>query len=681
MEFALFLIPFYAAIRLSGAFAESISEFVGGLFFWLFAIICTSVTAAGFLSVLDQQGVLAVLLIWFGISFLVKPRWDVFSRAVSNISRFDVVMFAVISWMLVLIIAASWHYPPTPYDAYVYHLVMPARWIQAKMIFIVPTPFGDPASAYAPANGSSFYAYLMLLAGDDRLCRAGELIFWIISVFAVYRLCELLGVSAFWRYIAVIAFSFSRDVLFQAASSEVDLIVAACGLWLFIALIRTAEKDARWLWAFGAALGLGVGTKFVAFLLYLPLLLASIFILWRREAKRLGRSLLLALFFGGAWYLRNWIETSNPFFPVQLDIFGSTLFWGPITVGGMRQSVFHIQGWDYKIASLLLLLGKNAWIFLIWPLAAGVVAACALGARWTRIAVFWALFGLAIHFELIPYNSQYRFLIIFLAILWIAAASGLSRLSRVIGYIFAAPIALGILATLFINPLNYDFALSRATSPVGGNGVFVNGAWWLIIISLAWFVSVAVRIKARFSAASLIIVSSAAWLIAWVSMQTFLPIMKLGKTAFYAGDASKFYAELWKYEQPKRIAYAGFNGFYPLFAPDRKHTPFYLNTTAGVFWKYHDYARWWRSKNLPLPPLPDKPALYRLRASKDFWLQNMMILKPDLIAVYKLSPFEVKYIEHDERGFPVEKSWLESMPNRFAPIFESGDILVYRVLP
>lgn len=680
MEFALVAIPLYAATRFSGYFAETISEFIGGVLFWFFAITCTSVVVSGFLSILDSIGVLTALLIWLGISLLVEPRWKQLLLSVKSASRLDVVMFALVAWMTALIVAASWHYPPTPYDAYVYHLVFPARWLQSKSIFIIPTPFGDPASAYAPANGSSFYAYLMMLCGDDRLCKAGELIFWLISICAVYRLCELCGTKAFWKYVAVFSFAFSDEVIFQAASSEVDLIVAACGLWLFIALIRSATGDVRWLWAFGVALGLAVGTKFVALPLLFPILIASPFLIRGKNLRLFGGSLFLALVFGGVWYARNWLVTSNPIFPVRLDIFGLTLFWGPITVDGMKQSVFHIKGWDYKIAALFFLLGKNAWVFFVWSLIAGFIAAIAFGSRWTRLAILWSIFGLAIHFELIPYNSQYRFLVIFLALVWIIASDGLSRLSKAFGYIFAVPIFLGVVATLFTNPFDYELVLSRISIPVGGSGAFFKGAWWIIAISLVWFIFISLWAKSQFIAVTLIFFSSFGWSIAFISTKDILPIVKLKKTSFYGSRASRFYEELWKFEQSKRIAYTGFNGFYPLFAPDMKHSPFYVNASFSVFWKYHDYARWWKSKNLPLPPLPDKPALYRLEANRDDWLKNLSVLKPDLIAVYKLSAFEQRYIEHDEDGFPVEKGWLDSMHERYKKIFKSDVLVVYEAV-
>jgi len=681
MEFALILVPLYASIRLAGASAESVSEFVGGTLFWLFAITSTSVVIAGLSGVLGYGGVLAALIIWFGISFLAKPKWEAISSSFRDLSRIDILASAIVLWMLVLIVSAGWHYPPTPYDAYVYHLTFPARWLQAKSIFIVPTPFGDPASAYAPANGSAFYAYLMLLAGDDKLCRAGELIFWLISLFAVYRLCALFGVAKVWRYAAVFAFGFSKETLFQAGSSEVDLIVAACGLWAFLSLVRSAEDDAKWLPVLGVSLGLGIGTKYVAAPLYLPLMVMAVPLLWKRYGSRLLWPLCLLVAFGGVWYMRNLMETANPIFPVQLDLFGATLFWGPITIDGMRESAFHIRSWDYKLAALLLLFGKNSWICFIWPIIAGLISALVLGSRWVKAAAVWAIAGIAIHLELVPYNSQYRFLIVILAILWAVSIAGIARLPRALRYLFAAPVALGILSTLIGNPLELDFTLPKLSLLIGGSGILISSAWPLAAASLAWLIFVAVRIKSRSSAMTAVILSSAVWLIAWVNIPSHQPILKLGKTTFYESDASSVYAELWKSSRPHRIAYTGHNSFYPLFAPDSRHTAFHVNATGGPFWKYHDLASWWKSSGTPLPPLPDKPALYRLRADKDTWLRNLRVLKSDLIAVYKLSPFEEKYIEHDELGFPAERAWLESMPERFKPAFESEELVVYRLSP
>ncbi|HDH97145.1 MAG TPA: hypothetical protein ENF73_05415, partial [Proteobacteria bacterium] len=649
---ALLVIPLYAAARLASAFAGSASELLGGAFFWLFAITSTSVVIAGFSSVLTDAGVLAALVIWLGASLLFRPDWKTALKLVRSVPRIDLVAATVVLWMLVLIVSAGWRYPPTPYDAYVYHLVFPARWLQAKSIFVVPTPFGDPASAYAPANGSAFYAYLMLLAGDDRLCRAGELIFWLISLAAIYRLCAVSGIGAIWRYAAVFAFGFSKEVLFQAGSSEVDLIVAACGIWAFLSLVRAIEGDTRWLWMFGLALGLGAGTKYVAAPLYLPLAVIAIFIWAKRNSRLLLCSLCLAAAIGGVWYLRNLMETGNPIFPVQLDMLGKTLFWGPITTGGMRESVFHIKSWDYKVASLLFLFGRGAWICFIWSALAGLVSALVMGPRWARVAAIWAIAGIVIHFELVPYNSQYRFLILFLALLWFAAASGLDRLPRAFKLVFAVPLALGILASLVGNPSTLELALPRLAVPMGGSGAIIPKAWLPSLAMLAWLVLIPALVRSRRYAFAALVVSCCVWLMVWVHIPSYRPIMRLGKTLFYEGDRASFYERIWRIPQPRRIAYTGHNSFYPLFAPDARHTAFYINAAGEPLWKYHDFAVQHRKSGLPIPPPADKPAIYRTQASRDVWLRNMRILKPDLVVVYKLSPFEERYIAHDEAGFP-----------------------------
>ena len=74
--------------------------------------------------------------------------------------------------------------------------------------------------------------------------------------------------------------------------------------------------------------------------------------------------MLIIIALGGFSYIRNFIETKNPFYPLDFKLFGRSIFKGVIDIGTYRA---HFKTEDYSLAKLLFHegLGAQAMLFVL----------------------------------------------------------------------------------------------------------------------------------------------------------------------------------------------------------------------------------------------------------------------------------------------------------------------------
>lgn len=201
--------------------------------------------------------------------------------------------------------------PPTSGDALAYHLVAPKLWLAEHHMFPIwwnwPTfqPFATEMHfAYAQAlwSGASAVVVGAGLSGLSTVC-----------VYGLAR--ELAGRKA--AAVAAILWVGQGMFLWEATGGFVDLVVSgliALAGWHAVAYVRRgATVDLGWA---GFAAGMAASTK-VHGLAVLPFVLL-VPIVARRSSSRLRP---LMLFVAGAlvaapWYIRTWILTGNPFYPL-----------------------------------------------------------------------------------------------------------------------------------------------------------------------------------------------------------------------------------------------------------------------------------------------------------------------------------------------------------------------------
>jgi hypothetical protein len=117
-----------------------------------------------------------------------------------------------------------------------------------------------------------------------------------------------------------------------------------------------------------------------------------------------------------------------------------------------------------------------------------------------------------------------------------------------------------------------------------------------------------------------------------------------------------------------RVAYAGTNIPYYLFAKDLRNDVRYINVDEHRDWLLHDYHRESLSRGRGTWPNA-RPGWDRSKPDYTAWLGNLDDAKTQLLVVTKVNPAEGSHNVADREGFPIERVWADSHPERFVPLY------------
>ncbi len=619
----------------------------------------------GALGWLTPAAFLAYLLVLLAAGVaLTRPDSHGTSEADASLFRLHPILLLVPP-LLVFVFCVALAHPPTEYDSLTYHLFFPARWLQDHRIFIVPTPFGDQAPAYTPADGQLFFLWLMLPFHGDLLARAGEFPFYCLAGLTLYGLARQLGAAPNQSMYAGGFFLLSRPVLEQALGAEVDVVFTAAFLaavYFGLSAMRTGRRSDVVL--FGVSIGLCTGTKVLG-LTYAPLLLPAL------AAKTVRRQALWVLpgivALGLPWYVRNWIVTGTPLYPVGLNIAGFTL-----APGAWSRSV-QTQNWAYitdfsKLPEIVRDGAFGAGLLTVWaPLAFIGLGALLRAAQWSWLGIGAALPLLigVIYWTVLPYNgpaaARFLFPSVGLAMLLIPAAFRLpGKLPLIVHVLCGAAVA-------------WLIAL--------GPERFV-GARYLPLY--AGFVGLAVLYSSFsrpriFSAALLFVAACAATLLlsARRCPETGCSLL----TATWTDRPRMFAGWDWieQHAHNVSIAYSGNNVPYRLLGPHLENRVYYVNIDRHIGWKYHDYERAARGRTAFTPAI--RPNLPYFRESPNFreWLTNLKQMNTQYVFISRLPGIMLAEQDYarDDAGFPIEAAWTASHAEIFTPAYENEEIRIY----
>jgi hypothetical protein len=318
-------------------------------------------------------------------------------------------------------------YPPTAFDATLYHLPMAKAF--AAHGRVAPNP--DLRFPVFPALNEVLFADAMLLCDDVSAQLVQTLFFALVTLgVAAWGTRDGGAPAGLWATALWIA----NPVVFSLASvAYVDMgltafaffAVDACGRWL-------ESDDTGWARLAGVFAGFAAATKYSG--LFFVGLVAALLILRlaRREAPA-RRALLVfsaaAAVAGGAWYALEWTWTGNPVWPFAGRIFGLP-FWSSTDVASLHWSLGS-YGWGRSLGDLLrlpfrLLVDRPGagprvlpLLFLFYPVAVWA-AFRRRELRWpAAAAAAYVLFWFAT-------TQQVRFLLPAVPLLSVLGASGLS---------------------------------------------------------------------------------------------------------------------------------------------------------------------------------------------------------------------------------------------------------------
>src|SRR5262249_54130320 len=115
-----------------------------------------------------------------------------------------------------------------------------------------------------------------------------------------------------------------------------------------------------------------------------------------------------------------------------------------------------------------------------------------------------------------------------------------------------------------------------------------------------------------------------------------------------------------------RVAYAGTNLPYYLMGKGLRNEVRYVNIDRHRDWLLHDYHR--EALDHGRGPWPNsRPGWDRIRPDYSAWLANLDAEGIQLLVVTRVNRGEGEHNVADAEGFPIERQWAESHPDRFQP--------------
>lgn len=235
--------------------------------------------------------------------------------------------------------------PPTQFDSLVYHLALPAKYIQYGGMY----PVKESLFFSFPQGMEMLYQLALYIEGDI----LANLLHWIflplVSIGIVSfsrRFCDVktgLIASAIW--------SFTPLVLLISTGTYVD--IALC-YFIFLSVYMFAlwheNGQISWLYYSGIFMGIAMGTKYTA-MSAAAVLFLIIFLFGGGEKKRIIPALnflLLTLIVFSPWLIKNTLFLQNPVAP-----WAGNIFSGSSISQALSQSYFeHIRGHGTAISHL-----------------------------------------------------------------------------------------------------------------------------------------------------------------------------------------------------------------------------------------------------------------------------------------------------------------------------------------
>lgn len=621
-------------------------------------------------------------------------------------------------------------------DAPIYHLYFAAKWWLAGSIDWIPIPFGENAAPYFPANGDLIFTYLVGWTGDLTLAQVGQVPFWFYAGYLIVCLCRSLGSSDGSGIIAAAVWMTLTPLALFTFEANVDTIFAA---WFLASVVFYVEYDLRTRNAGQSAnetngidgastvepgianvlfvqsllaAGLAWGTKAPGLVFVPPWL---VFVTIREIARTAGQAprlsirttasiWILAILPVAFWYGRNLIATGNPLYPLPVEIGGMTLADGWYGPGVMRQSPYYIPFAEWRAAVDQLFAVTDPRILPLAVLAIGwwgprFFRPKTTRERWVGLLAIFGLVTIAIYWCVIPYRTQQRFFLHGLALFAPVAALCMDRF-RVCKLLGVIGLCLHVLTMQ-----GWPFASFAQQPPWDMTPMIPNA-----VPGLAPFGEVVARLLTGELKSIGMILFTAGVLTAWalrtgksrfVRYASYLVVFA-GFAVLLAGEQRQFdrsgrgqrfpifpdYERAWNAfdaitkSNPRKVAYSGTNLAIYLMGPKLANRVEYVNVNDHADFMTHDYhleqpagKRRWDDP---------RPTWERLIVDYDAWRKNLMEKGIELVVVARANPDEGRANPYDRQGFPIERTWMDSHPDQFRPVYgtreNDPEMRIYEVI-
>ena len=294
-----------------------------------------------------------VILLSLSYKNLKHPRlWfdSLTSLYFPRMSLIGIILCILAFLQLVRIIVHIWYIPPYVWDTVVYHLVNVAEWVQKERIYPVITPVGR---VYWPASFELLETWFVVFLHHDLLIKVGPFLYYLATGASAYALARSLKLNGTLSVTATILYLFTPSLAIQATACKNDVGISAVFLFsiaIIVDFLVNGRRDTfplhRQILFVVMALCLGIGIKpYMVFISLAPAIICF-WALWKHHIKDEGGRMkdennqsiphhlslilfliVISLFLGSYWYIRNWIVFANPFHPTDFRI-GDHLIFG-----------------------------------------------------------------------------------------------------------------------------------------------------------------------------------------------------------------------------------------------------------------------------------------------------------------------------------------------------------------
>ena len=609
------------------------------------------------------------------LGFSLKPDLGVFFK-----SNLLILVFSFFSAFFLVKTCVNLVNPPVNVDSLTNHLAFPAFWIKNgnlnNPVFIFGSaPVVNPATletsmlSYYPINAELFFAWLMMPLRNVFLADAGEAPFYIIGIIAVYAILRKYSVEKKLALLSGFLWALIPNIFKQLRSGSLIDVICAVLLLLVLNSLLLLKKNftLKNAYLLGISAGLLVGTKMINLVWLAGLIPLAAYVFYKGvRANRtslynffwiIAVSSFMLILFGGYMYIKNYVFTGNPVFPIDLKIFGKTVFKGlmdnvaykaQIAAGesfNLRKILFE-EGLGVQFLALILP-GTFLPIFFlkylrkkITPLSEAILLFLTpafmllLYSQFINVPItrfFFPYLGIGLITAVIlavnlPYGDKYLYFISFVSV--IASASELAHREELV---FSFVFSLVLFAALAV----YKKRLFAFYT--GGNFRRLFFPLALLISLLLVFFNVKYD-REEFDRYC-------------ISTSKKEPNLDMGRSFRW------FNAET---GNGARVAYTGRPDFYPLYGAGLKNRVMYISVNEKEITPYNK---------------PD--GLFR--KTKDFsaWIANLRKKGIDYLFVM-LSSAENREHE-DPLRFAVEDEWAAAHPEQFRLVFSNSLVHIYKI--
>ncbi len=651
-------------------------------FFILFcAQIILTLQILGIIGALSLNNVLilnttVLLAVFFSIKIFRIKQKNLFNTSkvfieTIKLSRIETFcLFFILGFGLVKIFVNLIN-PPFGWDCLNYHFTFPVEWMKTGRLDNPMVVSDDPFPAYYPINGSLFFLWLILPFRSAYLADLGQLPFFIISFFALLSIANKLTLPRRYSFLAACLFVFIPNYFKQLQIAYVDIMIASTFL-VSLNFLLGLKKDLNLknFIIFTLSLGIFIGIKTPALVYSIFILLPFFFILFGNSKINFLKKIeylifftLLIMTFGCFSYLRNFFLTLNPFYPLNIKIFGKTIFKGAIDYAtfiyrneeGGRSLIKLLFHEGLGVQSLLIVLpatilafplnlikNKNKQIFmnyfLLLPILLYLAYSFLMPIPNSRYLYPMLGTGMIVGFYLFYLLNLPFKLISVIAIISILASAAES--ARHLELLFS----LLLTFLLLIGAIFWSKYFKRRIYIFSRSSIIVFFIISMVLLKLC-FIDYKNKEYQRYIYNSRYWPDATrAWL--WLNQNT------KGDNIAYIGRPIPF--PLYGTNLKNNVYYVSVNSHDPIHLHDLKDSAYYWNSPENM------HENFYQSNN------------YRGKTDYSVWLNNLDNRKTDFLFIYSLHHTK-------EIMFPIEEKWAKGHPEKFDLVFSNNSVRIYKL--